>query len=368
MRVARQLAVCAAVILAVALALAASAATPGAILTDDSSGMVKVFSACPTGHYQGSGFLLGPQVLVTALHMLIDEQGDNASCSVTVTQDGTGQTARVTSFTKWYETSPSTTMSIDFATAVLNSPLVGHYFRIAANPPVVGETVIGLGYPLGEPLNLAQGEVTATTSAGQVPFLVMSILQTHGNSGGPILDTNGDVIGLTQAGRQTFPGSGGVTSSTVYSLDLVRFVGGRPAALCRYSIAGYPSTVCAAQPAPFAGSSSLAVAARAAVYTYWSLLQSGRYAQAFDQLSVGNRTRVGGLPRFLGYFQGDPLRSVNVDLAPAQGSSGYATVNVVRLQTEGAKTGCRNWRGTYRLVYQDARWLIDYASLNFVAC
>jgi S1-C subfamily serine protease len=356
----------AAAILGAVFPLAASAATPGAILTDDSSGMVKVFSACPSGDYQGSGFLIGPRVLVTALHMLIDEQGNNASCSVTVTQDGTGQTARVTSFSKWYETNPSTERFTDFATAALDSPLVGHYFRIATNPPVVGQTVIGLGYPLGEPLNLAQGEVSATNTVSGIPLLALSILQTHGNSGGPLLDQSGDVIGLTQAGIQT--GSGLVTSSAFRSLDLVRFLGGRPSQLSRGAIAGYPSTVCAAQPAASGGSLSLAVAARAAVYTYWSLLQSGRYAQGFQQLSAANRARLGGLSWFLGYFRGDPLRSVNVDLAPAQGSGGYATVNVVRLQTEGAKTGCRNWQGTYRLVYQNARWLIDYASLTFVAC
>jgi len=44
------------------------------------------------------------------------------------------------------------------------------------------------------------------------------------------------------------PGTGAVTSSTIYSLDLVRFLAGNPSNLCEGVITGYASTDCTSQP------------------------------------------------------------------------------------------------------------------------
>jgi hypothetical protein len=227
----------------------ASALTPQQIFSDYSSGMLKVTSVCPTGTYQGTGFLIGPQVMVTALHVLIDESSGDAPCNVTVAQEGTGQKASVTTYSKWYTVSSTDEDSTDFATAILSSSLAGYYFNLSASSPAAGSSVIGLGYPLGLGLNLAQGTVSARgTSTGGLPLIAMSILQTHGNSGGPLLNASGYVIGLTQTGVQSFPGAGSVTSSTITSLDLARYLNGKPSGLCQGVIATYPSTVCSAQP------------------------------------------------------------------------------------------------------------------------
>lgn len=228
-----------AVIAALAFAVTATALTPGEILSNYSSGMLKVVSDCSSGEYQGSGFLIGPRVMITAAHVM--EDTDGSACSTTVTQEGTGVTASAARYTSWYTVSPGD--GTDLAVVLLDRDLAGYYFVLSPTSPRVGDTLIGLGYPLGEPLSLAQGHVLGRGLTGGVAELAISILQTHGNSGGPLLNQSGYVVGLTQRGSQLDAGQG-VTSSTLYSLDLARFLGGNISELCTGAAAGVPSTVC----------------------------------------------------------------------------------------------------------------------------
>jgi hypothetical protein len=105
-----------------------------------------------------------------------------------------------------------------------------------------------------------------------------------------------------------------------------------------------------------------------AVYVYWSQLELGNYAAAFDELTPAEQQRVGGRAKFLGYFQGDPVLSADVNVDVSSASADQATVAITSLQTRGAATGCRNWSGSYRVVYEEGAWLIDYADLHFTAC
>lgn len=129
----------------------------------------------------------------------------------------------------------------------------------------------------------------------------------------------------------------------------------------------YPVRAFAVKQAP-AASSPTGASPVEAVYTYWSLLQAGKTAQAFQQLTPANQQRVGGLDKFLAYYQSDPLLSAKVDLDTVSQTATQATVGVVQLQTQGGETGCRNWTGTYSLLYENSEWLIDRADLSYTAC
>lgn len=223
----------------VGLTPVANAATPGQILSDYSSGIVRIVSSCNSGQFQATGFLIGPQVVLTARHVAYDA-GDGTRCRLTVTQEGTGQSTYATSYSSWYTLDPSDAAATDFVMVALNAGLVGYYFQLSTVSPRVGDVVIGLGYPLGEPLSLAQGHVTSIGLLNSVPTLEMSLLQSHGNSGGPLLNASGYVVGLTQRGAQTD------TSSVEQGLDLARFLGGDPSRLCTGSFSSFASTVCSA--------------------------------------------------------------------------------------------------------------------------
>lgn len=66
----------------------------------------------------------------------------------------------------------------------------------------VGEAVFAVGSPLGEKQQntVTKGIVSASRSYDGLSFIQSDVAVTHGNSGGPLLDEKGRVIGLTVSG------------------------------------------------------------------------------------------------------------------------------------------------------------------------
>lgn len=69
----------------------------------------------------------------------------------------------------------------------------------------VGTEVFALGYPktqkLGDEIKFTDGKISAKTGArGDIRLYQISVPITHGNSGGPLFDTNGNLIGITSSG------------------------------------------------------------------------------------------------------------------------------------------------------------------------
>lgn len=77
------------------------------------------------------------------------------------------------------------------------------FATLAASDPPVGTPVWVAGYPLGDQLTVTDGKVTGTEAGA--PFglsgnlLDISNHVEHGNSGSPLLDANGDVVGVVFA-------------------------------------------------------------------------------------------------------------------------------------------------------------------------
>ena len=72
-------------------------------------------------------------------------------------------------------------------------------------PVVLGEGVFAIGTPLEETLQntMTKGIVSAQQRVFDgLPFIQSDVGVTHGNSGGPLLDEKGAVIGLTASGRE----------------------------------------------------------------------------------------------------------------------------------------------------------------------
>lgn len=73
---------------------------------------------------------------------------------------------------------------------------------IRHTPAQLGETVFAVGTPLDKALanTVTQGVVSGTRLLEGQPFIQSDVAVTHGNSGGPLLDSKGHVIGLTDLG------------------------------------------------------------------------------------------------------------------------------------------------------------------------
>lgn len=78
-------------------------------------------------------------------------------------------------------------------------------FGITTNLLDIGTSVFALGYPemwtLGKNIKFTDGKISAQTGAQDNPYWYqISVPIQHGNSGGPLFDNDGNLVGLTNAG------------------------------------------------------------------------------------------------------------------------------------------------------------------------
>jgi len=83
--------------------------------------------------------------------------------------------------------------------------LTTHYQQavLTAELPEPGQKILLAGYPLGRPYRIVQEGIVASVAHGLPEFgptfkILISIVANPGNSGGPVYDSNGKVIGLLE--------------------------------------------------------------------------------------------------------------------------------------------------------------------------
>jgi S1-C subfamily serine protease len=137
------------------------------------------------GNTTGSGFFVAADTVLTNVHVIA-----NAAWVTVRRANGTTSSARVSS------TSPE----IDIAVLRVASPEpaqatlpLGAVSRVRA-----GQEVIAMGSPLGVLQNtVTRGIVSAVRTAGGVTLVQTDAAINPGNSGGPLLNREGEVIGIT---------------------------------------------------------------------------------------------------------------------------------------------------------------------------
>ncbi len=156
-----------------------------------SSGVAEVDAITCDGTSSGTGFLVGRTRLMTAAHVI------NGASSITVrTGNGTVK-ATVEGVDK----------AVDLAVLELARPVPGHVFAIATRATVTGTPVATIGYPVGGHKSLTDGTVSGAgrkirTESGTLTDMVKTnVTINSGDSGGPVLDLTGRVIGLADAVR-----------------------------------------------------------------------------------------------------------------------------------------------------------------------
>ena len=177
------------------------------------SGVVRIDVSICDGGGTGTGFLVDDDLVVTAAHVV----------------DG----AASLGLTFGDEAKPTVASGIvvgidreaDMAMIRADRGLKGHVFGMAEAPPGVGQQVVAIGFPRGEPMTLTQGIVSGlnrTISFGE--RIYGGLIQTDaainpGNSGGPMLDLAGSVQGVADAVRTDAQGIAfAIPASTVQRL------------------------------------------------------------------------------------------------------------------------------------------------------
>lgn len=155
----------------------------------------------------GSGFAIDPHTLITNRHVIAGaavielDAWDGASVQADISQAAGGRL-------------------VDIGVVRVSATLPA--VAVTGPPPRAGDPVTAVGYPLGGPLTLSRGKVLGYVDGRTLPtgisfdgqVIEISAPIHHGNSGGPLLDSQGRVVGVVYAG-QFAPGASEDSASRV---------------------------------------------------------------------------------------------------------------------------------------------------------
>lgn len=134
----------------------------------------------------GSAVAVGPKTLITNRHVV-----DGARKLTIVTKSG-----RVSPVANWQISRVD-----DLAVLTLTDPQFDDPLYLAPAAPISGDLVVVMGYPLGGPFKAGRGRIVAVSprSSANKTRLQVSVDVLPGNSGGPLLDTSGRLVGIVRA-------------------------------------------------------------------------------------------------------------------------------------------------------------------------
>ncbi len=181
----------------------------------DAQGIVRItgIAAACSVEQEGSGFVVSPDHVVTNAHVV---QGLRAP-RLQIAGAGTRYPARVV----FYDP------GIDIA--VLDVPgLPARPLSISTAVAAPGTAVVAAGFPLGGPLRLSTGSVRAeglevgpavgSATPRRRPVYELSVVVKPGNSGGPLLTSDGHVVGIVFArGGTRTPTGFAITSGAAFA-------------------------------------------------------------------------------------------------------------------------------------------------------
>lgn len=295
----------------------------------------------------GSGFLVSPTLLLTAAH---------------VTGDATTVEIRRDDSLPVVATVVATDKARDLALVALPEAAAGHVFTFDDTAIRVGDEVAALGHPQGLPLTFTSGRVSALGfSERGVLFHQTDAPVNPGNSGGPLIDASGSVVGMTDWKFTDLEGISFVVAATEIQqfLDNDRLVidielgcnAERPTPA--EPVIAFDDPVLAQIPLLFD--------------EYVTLINAASEGEAYD-LFAGPRLRA--IISREAFIEGnstsilEDLRVYNAFYSSEEGNSAEAWVTFVSYQdpefgTDGQ--ACSVWDLTYELILENDLWKIQRA-------
>jgi S1-C subfamily serine protease len=153
---------------------------------------------------QGSGFIISQDGLIVTNYHVIDGA---ASVSVTLSNGASFSGQGTVSASK----------DADFALLKVPGKNLPFIHLAASNSVTTGERVIAIGSPLGLQNSVSDGIVSGLRTVDGVPYVQTSAPISHGDSGGPLLNSHGAAIGVL-----TFGLKAGENLNFALSVDVLR--------------------------------------------------------------------------------------------------------------------------------------------------
>lgn len=313
--------------------------------------VVRVQTATCELYGQGSGFVAGDRFVVTAAHVITDAQATRVilgttthNATVVGKDDGT-----------------------DVAVLRTDSALNGPALTLTERDPAVGDEVAGIGYTLGDPLSLKPGRVNGLgrkVVIDGIPrhsLIEFDAATNHGNSGGPVIDTRGDVVGIVDAGPEGEPGLRLAVSARVAG-PLVRGWIRRPRPVAPDNCPGLPGPGGSTVPVNLSPTSSI----RQALQTldlYFSSINNGDFPTAVAQMAAPM-----SVEKFTAAVTSSSDRDVEVLDAHVVAGRPVVWLTFTSVQAPGQgpreriSETCTVWSQNYHFVQRRGVWLIDKTS------
>jgi hypothetical protein len=132
---------------------------------------------------QGSGFFVSPNIIATNYHVM--EGATNASCYLNNSDteykiDG-------------YVGIDKTVDLILLKVSTLNKPVI----KLSVTTASIGQKVYVIGSPRGLPATISDGIISGMRDFEGIKLLQMTASISPGSSGGPVLNSNGELIGIS---------------------------------------------------------------------------------------------------------------------------------------------------------------------------
>jgi Trypsin-like peptidase domain len=207
-----------------------------------SSGIVFIkTSNCRGGtRGSGSGFLVGTSVVMTATHVV---NGCRTVRVLVKERRWVGVTSRI----DWNDRGSQ----LDVSTLKLTQSLKDVWvFSLRPSQIPTRAYVAALGHPLGEGVSYSNGRVLGHIPRQQI---VMRILGAQGMSGGPVVDTNGRVVGVINGlfSNAVGPATGSYTADNLVAYDVSSRWGAWRRTLCHtYTFGGIEDCPNSPTPSP----------------------------------------------------------------------------------------------------------------------
>ena len=317
----------------------------------------------------GTGALIGKNMVLTAAHVV------NEAHEIRLMQGHLVATAKVIGFN----------LNADLALLRVDSDLEGHKFEIASPLPIRGAELAILGFPHAETwdpalgsdsqLQFSEGHVSSLGRSMEIKGIgkVANLLQTDvlanpGNSGGPVVDTSGKLIGVVSAkGRYD---DGGLTTPPTFAVEATRAVQAvgewierpteYPVADCSVD-SDQESSVILENKVDHDQAASVAVTLR----KYAEGINVADYSQSFAQFSDQLALRMVSPAAWSKRLGTSTWNSLTIEKISGKGDMLRARVSFETNQAaeEGPEDlddpTCSVWTMNYTMTWSDSGWLIN---------
>ena len=314
--------------------------------------------------WMGSGFVVGPHLVMTAAHVA------RGARTISVKSDEAITSAEVIDYD----------LAADVALLRTRSTFAEQALDLDVAEPKLGSDLAELGYPLSvNHLRVSTGIVSGSGDSVTYPdteteegFTVEHTFVTDaatngGNSGGPVVDTDGEVIGLVSGGQDWDAGGRPVqgTNFVVPAADLQsrfqRWADDRaqPAGDCDGDAAA-PVADAVLEVDVSSGHEDAADIAQA-LFLHGEGINSGNYEGAWSVFTPAQQARMGDVETWQQGLSSSYWRRVDIIRVSRDGARARA---VTELRTEqdpedGGGQDCSDYDMTFELRLRQGSWLID---------